>query len=216
MDNLLEIIIPLAIAAIYFFGNMFSKGADKGDVPPIGRPSGQDPDLAEQQRRIQESIRRKIMQRRQESEGGASGPTPPNLTRPQPVTAHQFPVESPMPPPMPPRMDTVAETSADRFSWDASDDVYETSLQEQLERIEATKREAENLQQQAQQARAKSRSEWGKSAERTSRRARSLTGSVRSSLRTPSAARAAFIYSEVLGRPVSLQKSSNVPGLESS
>ena len=65
MDNILEILIPLIFAAIYFFGNMFSGESDRDSVPsnPGGRQE-EDPDVIERQRKIQEEIRRKIAQRR--------------------------------------------------------------------------------------------------------------------------------------------------------
>jgi len=69
MDNILEILIPLIFAAIYFFGNMFS-GKSGGDSAPSSGSGRQeeDPDVIERQRKIQEEIRRKIAQRRS-SEG---------------------------------------------------------------------------------------------------------------------------------------------------
>ena len=65
MDNILEILIPLIFAAIYFFGNMFSGKSDGDSAPstPSGRQE-EDPDVIERQRKIQEEIRRKIAQRR--------------------------------------------------------------------------------------------------------------------------------------------------------
>jgi hypothetical protein len=65
MDNLLEILIPLIFAGIYFFGNMFPGKSDEDSVPGTG--SGrreEDPEAIERQRKIQEEIRRKIAQRR--------------------------------------------------------------------------------------------------------------------------------------------------------
>ena len=65
MDNILEILIPLIFAGIYFFGNMFSGKSDGDSAPNI--PSGrqeEDPEVIERQRKIQEEIRRKIAQRR--------------------------------------------------------------------------------------------------------------------------------------------------------
>ena len=65
MDNILEILIPLIFAGIYFFGNMFS-GKSDGDSAPSS-PSGrleEEPDIIERQRKIQEEIRRKIAHRR--------------------------------------------------------------------------------------------------------------------------------------------------------
>jgi hypothetical protein len=65
MDNILEILIPLIFAAIYFFGNMFSGKSDGDSAPstPGGRQE-EDPDVIERQRKIQEEIRRKTAERR--------------------------------------------------------------------------------------------------------------------------------------------------------
>ena len=69
MDNILEILIPLIFAAIYFFGNMFSGKSDGDSAPSSGSGRQEEnPDAIERQRKIQEEIRRKIAQRRS-SEG---------------------------------------------------------------------------------------------------------------------------------------------------
>ena len=72
MDNILEILIPLIFAAIYFFGNMFSGESDGGSAPSnsSGRQE-EDPDVIERQRKIQEEIRRKIAERRGEERSRA-------------------------------------------------------------------------------------------------------------------------------------------------
>ena len=65
MDNILEILIPLIFAVIYFFGNMFSGKSDGDSAPSIpGGRQDEDPDVIERQRKIQEEIRRKIAERR--------------------------------------------------------------------------------------------------------------------------------------------------------
>ena len=65
MDNILEILIPLVFAGIYFFGNMFSGKSDGDSAPSIpGSRQEEDTDVIERQRKIQEEIRRKIAQRR--------------------------------------------------------------------------------------------------------------------------------------------------------
>ncbi len=65
MDNIIEILIPLIFAGIYFFGNIYSGKSDGDSAPsiPDGRQK-EDPDIIERQRKIQEEIRRKIAQRR--------------------------------------------------------------------------------------------------------------------------------------------------------
>ena len=78
MDNILEILVPLAFAAIYFFGNMLSgKKEDEEQPPPLvprDAASDENRDDAERQRRVQDEIRRKIMERRRTQSG--DGPAP--------------------------------------------------------------------------------------------------------------------------------------------
>ena len=120
MDNILEILIPLIFAAIYFFGNMFSGKSDGDSAPSSG--SGrqeEDPDVIERQRKIQEmrEIRRKIAQRRS-SEGSRA------------------PLGSP------------SSSQASRQSQPETVS-YESQMQERLRRIEATEKRAKKLKQQA-------------------------------------------------------------------
>lgn len=222
MDNILEILVPLIFAAIYFFGNMFGKSKEEGDASPVRperRPAG-DEEAAERQRNIQEEIRRKIMERRRAS-GNADRPelAPASRPRSQPQKQMREVVHTNrdsehgragQPPPLmspPPKATQQSEDSA--FSWDKSDDAYDQQMQTQLKRIEETKRQAAKLKKQVSD-------QTGK-AEPTKNQSKSggyFKGSVRKSLQDPRAARAAFIYGEVLGRPISLKKgTSEVPGL---
>ena len=92
MDSIIEILIPLIFAAIYFFGNMFSGNSDGDSAPSIpGGSQEEDPDVIERQRKIQEEIRRKIAERR----GGEDSRSPrdapisspaPSQTQPPPAT----------------------------------------------------------------------------------------------------------------------------------
>jgi hypothetical protein len=120
MDNILEILIPLIFAAIYFFGNMFS-GKPDGDSAPSTSSSRQeeDPDVIERQRKIQEikEIRRKIAQRR--SSGGSRARLDAPRSRPAPPQSRP-------------------ETAS-----------YESQMQERLRRIEATEKRAETLKKQS-------------------------------------------------------------------
>ena len=56
MDNILEILIPLIFAGIYFFGNMFSGKSDGDSAPVFSGRLEEDPDVIERQRKIQEEI----------------------------------------------------------------------------------------------------------------------------------------------------------------
>ena len=174
MDNILEILIPLIFAGIYFFGNMFSGKSDGDSAPSI--PSGrqeEDTDVIERQRKIQEEIRRKIAQRR----GGEDSSSPPDAPRSSPA-----PRQTQSPPA-----------------------TYESQMQERLQRIEATERMAEKLKQQAHIS--QTNSTFAQNIPQITR------GSVRSTLRDPSAARTAFIYGEILGQPISQRKTQTIPGL---
>ncbi|MEC7281811.1 MAG: hypothetical protein VXU50_07075, partial [Verrucomicrobiota bacterium] len=117
MDNILEILIPLIFAAIYFFGNMFSGKSDGDSAPSIpGGRQEEDPDVIERQRKIQEEIRRKIAERR----GGEDSRSPLDAPSSSPAASQtQLPSAT-----------------------------YESQMQERQQRIEATERRAEKLNQQ--------------------------------------------------------------------
>ena len=173
MDNILEILIPLIFAGIYFFGNMFS-GKSDGDSAPI-TPSGrqeEDPDVIERQRKIQEEIRRRIAERR----GGGDSRSSLDAPSSSPAASQT------QPPPA----------------------TYESQMQERLQRIEATERKAEKLKQQVRITR--SNTTFARNPSRIFR------GSARATLRDPSAARAAFIYGEILGQPISQRRNETIPG----
>ncbi|ADE55149.1 hypothetical protein [Coraliomargarita akajimensis] len=219
MDQLFEILIPVIIAAVYFFSNVLNKknSEEEGPRAPGSYDDGEDYD--ERQRRIQEEIRRKIMERRQQQEEASSTSPPPiqrevpsqqltpadhrlreRLRETQERMRHKVEADEPpvvVPPPMP-----VAEVPAKEpqgFSWDTSDNIYEQQLEAQLQQIEATKRHAEALRAKAEGASAKV------ARRRRSSGASLLQGPVREQLKNPSAARAAIIYREVLGKPKALQ-----------
>ena len=175
MDNILEILIPLVFAGIYFFGNMFS-GKSEGDstlsIPGEGQE--EDPDVIERQRKIQDEIRRKIAQRR----GGEDI-----------RSTRDAPSSSPAP--------SQSQTQPPTVS-------YESQMQERLQRIEATERRAEKLKQKVRIA--QNNNTLAHNPSRISR------GSARFALRDPSAARIAFIYSEILGQPISQRRTQTIPG----
>jgi len=208
----------LIVGAIYFFGNFIAKKTDdEGPTPPKRDfDSAEEADAAERQRRIQDEIRRKIMERRREAEAGRTESNrpvaePSQQERP-PVTAFRDREQSrdyrQQPPPLSP---TAKPASSGPFSWDTSDDVYEQKMEVQLKRIEETKRQAAKLKKQAGMERKPT--EVSRSTRRRSAGKGILSGPVRTVLNDPAAARAAFVYGEVLGQPISMRKQSNVPGL---
>ncbi|MEM1223116.1 MAG: hypothetical protein AAGH40_10155 [Verrucomicrobiota bacterium] len=234
MDNIFEIIVPLIIAAVYFFGNMMSGKQQDDEAPPAPpakrnrRQTGtEDPGAEARQREIQEAIRRKIMERRaaasEEEDGGVQTAPPVIPTARDPRERRRRMMEareerkqakraeqaSPETPPELPKPVSNQTPQPAAFSWDESDNVYASGMEAQLARIEETKRRAEAI-------KAKARSAQRSQPERaqTSKGGRYFSGPVRSTLRNPSAARAAIIYSEVLGQPIGLRKgNSSVPGL---
>lgn len=228
MDNLFEIIVPLIFAAIYFFGNMLSGKSDDASAPAPRRE--EDPDAVERQRRIQEEIRRKIMERRNAEGQGASPASQPASEVDRSLRERQAALEERR---RQREMTRRAEASKKRtepasripqptpqepaFGGAQSDEVYSTQMQARLRQIEATKRQAAKLQEQATKATKASKDARNSSQQPHPKLSTSHSplarGSVRSTLRDPATARAAFIYGEVLGTPVSQKKTSTVPGL---
>jgi hypothetical protein len=233
MDNIFEILVPLVIAAVYFFGNMFSGKSKEDEAAPPSLPrqrdneeQSEDVDTFERQRRIQEEIRRKIMERRRESRSAAPQlqPTGQELhERRRDVATAREPREAQKQTRevlhknrdrgashRETKRDSGYETTPPAFSWDQSDNTYDSEMEAQLQRIEATKRQAEKLQKQAA-----ARRKTTKDAEQPKRgKGGYFTGTVRESLLDARAARVALIYGEVLGPPVALKKGpGSVPGL---
>lgn len=183
-------------------------------------------DAAERQRRIQEEIRRKIMERRRANSGGLTQAAPSGQQlseqrreaqarreaeerEEQVRQAAREKVEKPSAYSV--QSNEERSDSKPKFSWETSDDAYDTVMQQQLKRIEETKRQAERLKKQADNRKP---SAVSNERQKKGRKAGGyFTGTVRESLKDPAAARVAFIYGEVLGQPVSLRKSQSVSGL---
>ena len=187
MDNLFEFIIPIVIAAFYLFGNKLSKKAEE-----VFDQTSEDTDVDDRQRRIQEEIRRKIMQRT----GKPSQSERPQKSQPASSSSSTD-------------LDTkVSEPQAEPELFTAPRDSFASQLQARLEKVEATKKQAQEL-----QKKGASNAVPTMRADLRPRSSGFFSGSVRSTLRDPAAARVAFIYAEVLGTPVSQKKVSTVPGL---
>ena len=232
--DIFEILVPLVFAAIYFFGNMFSKKSEDEEVPgEAPRPrKGEDPEMVERQRNIQEEIRRKIMQRREAKRDGGSRNLAPESTqgdetnadrqfnerraaaesrrREETISQNPYPAsQNPDPASRNPTPET--RPSDGSFSWDQSDAIYDNEMKDRLKKIEATNRRAEKLKQQTEARRDPQR---GSTTTKNAAGGALLQGSVVQNLRSANAARAAFIYGEVLGPPISQRKAQSVPGLE--
>ena len=205
MENILEVIVPLVFAAIYFFGNVLSKKGDGAEEDSPGRPvrrsASPEEEAAEaRQREIQEAIRRKIMERRGNPAEKASAPIEGVPERAAPASS-RLPKE-PLPREVP--IEREASTAP-------PENTYEQQMEAHQRRIEATRREAEALRAKALQAEAPKalqaeapKALQGMSQGKSARSTGSFSGPLRNSLRNASAARAALIYAEVLGPPLAL------------
>tara|TARA_B110000093_G_scaffold121448_1_gene130164 strand:- start:14418 stop:15047 length:630 start_codon:yes stop_codon:yes gene_type:complete len=201
LEEILKVVGGLIVGAIYLFGSQIfkSKDEDTPAPPTLPRESAGSDDDAARQRQVQEAIRRKIMQRRQAASTATSSPEPVSAHRErhkQVVEQHQ---QTHQPAPHVERTPEASEVD-DRFSWDTSDNVYDEQLEARLVQIQATKRRAEALRRQAARSTTKVK-------QVRSTRGSFPAGSVRSVLRDPAVARTAFVYSEVLGKPVGLRPS---------
>lgn len=240
MENLLEWLVPLIFAAIYFFGNMLSGKSGEEERPQPKRRPGEayeetdaDRQYAERQRQIQAEIRRKIQERRQAASGQPTAAEPAQAATPPPLSeraeseqvgrraTHERTKERKekhketreavheTAPHLHPTHEAEPQTASGDFSWDQSDNAYEQAMEAQLKQIEATKRQAAALRQKAEASRKKT----GSRKHRSHTGGAFLSGPVREHLKNPAAARAAFVYGEVLGQPVSLRKGEKLPGL---
>lgn len=219
MENLLDMLIPIIIVVGWVLKGIFSgNGEDEGSSQPRPRSKSDesypDTEYESRQRRIQEEIRRKIMERRQAAEGGGEVPTPSQQQRPVVMSAdhaeakrrrvqerlkqraekHKEVAE---------RVHETEPEAADPtgFSWEESNHDYEHALEAQRARIEETKRQAARLQSQLSSQSKQASSSTGARRQRSSYR-----GPIRVKLRDPAAARDAIIYSEVLGKPVGMRE----------
>lgn len=214
LEEIFKVIGGLVIGAIYLFGNQIFKSKDEGETrpPTLPRESGNSDDASDdyaaRQRQIQEAIRRKIMERRQAAAEPATPPEPVAVHRERRKAVVERHKETHQ---RPPHLEPTPErVEADgRFSWDTSDNVYEQQMQARLQEIEVTKRRAEALRRKA--GKSATVSEDHRSRKRSTRGGL-LSGSVRSVLRDPGAARTAFVYGEVLGKPVALRQSGSGVG----
>jgi hypothetical protein len=200
MEDLFDILIPLVIAGVYFFGNMLSKksGDESEDGLPMPRKRERevDPEQAERQRQVREEIRRKIEARR--GEAPATPGSPVATAPPQPARTvrertkqtderiHETRKPKPKVVPMPETVDSP----------------YGDAMQAQLAQIEATRKKAAALKAQGAAAARKLRTRERRTS---SVGGFALKGPVRQVLRNPAAARSAFVYGEVFGAPVGLR-----------
>ena len=187
MNDILEVLFTIVIAFFWLFGGHFFKNRDDStsDRPDRSRRDKKQED---------EPILTNFDQRQQK-------------TNPAPATAEERvpqpkvqPVRSPEP-----QNEVIDEpfVTIEPVFQATHDTAFEQEMQQRLQAIEATKRKAEALKKQAAQV---APDHYGADPrENAEPKSGILLGPVRSELKNPRAARAAFIYGEVLGEPVGLR-----------
>lgn len=199
MDSILEIIVTIVVGFFWLFGNtLFNKNQENPPTTPKRkRKRDSDQTFSEveaRQREIRESIRRKIEERRQQQ----SESKPVVALEPEPQEVIDEPVVF---------AESVETNMEDPFSENLVGNVYEREMQKRLQEIEATKRKAEALRSKVQSAVPNK----GNISERSSKQENLPTfGSIKSALRNKENVKAAFIYKEILGKPVGLQSQSEI------
>ena len=211
LEDILKLVFSLVFGAIYLFGSQIFKGnkEDNSQRPENSRKTGEDDQEVDEQearqREIREAIRRKILERRSKKDESVPAFEEP-LAQSQEHLSEDSRTFKGMESSAADASEPVQKTAKadESFSWDVSDNIYEKQMQERLQQIEVTKRKAEVLKQKV--GKINLPSVEIDSSEKTILKGLP-SGSVRSTLRGPRVARAAFVYSEVLGKPLSLRRS---------
>ena len=211
LEDILKLVFSLVFGAIYLFGSQIFKGKkeDNPQRPENPRKTGEDDQEVDEhearQRKIREAIRRKILERRSKKDGSEPAfeePLVQNQEQLREDTGTFEGMESSAADTSGPVQETAKSDKS--FSWDVSGNIYEKQMQERLQQIEATRLQAKAFEQKAGRidfASAES------SQAKDSIQEELFFGPVRSTLRSPKSARVAFVYGEVLGKPLSLRQS---------
>ena len=211
MEDILELIFAIVAGFFWLFGgSLFKKREeDKSNQPTSSQRSNQrksEPPADEQEARqqeIRELIRRKIAERRQQS-----NPAPVLSPEPEPQYQKQS-AESQEEVYKPPVYASSSDQEATEtpFSLDMGNSAYGQEMQERLQEIEATKRRAEALKNKVKQV---TQDHYATDRKKSSDPKSALSfGSVQTALKSSENVRMAFIYSEILGKPVGLRSSSH-------
>ena len=191
MGELLEYLVPIIVGAVYLLSQSFSKSSQEQDPTPGHRPGRPDPEVMAREQEIRDQIRRKIQERRQ----AADEPAPARPSNPI-AKSQRIPDSKAVP-------DSGPMTVQPQV-FQVPSDTYETLMEAQLRRIEATKARAAALQKKVSMPQT-----LGKPSSASQRSAVNLQSSVRKSLKNPSLARRAIVYKEILDAPMALRTSAN-------
>lgn len=193
LDNL-DKLVPIIIAVLYFIGA--SRAKNKGE-----EQEGPSPDASERARKIQEEIRRKVLER----QGKGRAPSPEAAPRePEPVFE---PVFEPDPSPVPPRpfQEPVSERKAESFpepeplTFDAPD-----PYEEERRKIEEKLKQARELAKKAEVA-GKKASGKNRSKDLERRFVSRTKNPIMDGLDDTTSIRRAIVLKEILDTPVGLR-----------
>lgn len=203
MENIVELVFTIVVGFFWLFGStLFKKSEAEPPLPTSsernkGQNSAPTSDTHEtRQREIRESIRRKIAERRQHSET-----KPVVVSETAPRDQEEF-FEQPV------VVDAAEESTEGAFSWNLESTPYIQEMEQRVQEIEATKRKAEALRSKVQ--RTTSNKEDTDADEDFRQESALSVGAVKYALKNPKTVRAAFVYGEVLGKPVGLRNSSDI------
>ncbi|PDH29333.1 MAG: hypothetical protein CNC89_03075 [Puniceicoccaceae bacterium MED-G31] len=221
MESLLEVLFPLIVAGVYFFGNILSKKKDKSAAPS---PFNQE-EVSPAEREVQEQIKRKIEARRASYDSSESelltkteqdnSHSPEDLVREQlkerrDNSRARRQVAQPR--------DTAApaqsfKEQSKEYAWrlTEAENNYAQEMENRRKKLEDTQRKAKALRKKSKQGAYTIKQAMRQDSSRSLQTKGQYAGPIRTRLRSPSAAREAFIYSEVLGAPIALKKSSSLP-----
>jgi len=209
MDALQEYIVPIIVAIIWIASKFFGSKLDEDGPPPQGRSPS--PEQAERNRQIQEEIRRKIAERRQQGEGPSPSAAPPPPV-PQPASQGQMDE----PPPLP-----QTQTHTQPHMQPHTPEDYQAELQRRRQQILATKAQAdaaraETVRKEARARGVKSRKEARAMKEALQRS--NFTGTpaefIYAALSSPTTSRNAFVFQEVIGAPIALRRTERIGAVE--
>lgn len=210
MESLLEVLFPLIIAGVYFFGNILSKKKDKSAAP---RPVNQE-EASSAERDVQEQIRRKIEARRASyeiSERELLPKTEPNKSYIPEDPVRKQVQESPDLSTVTSAQGSIGQNNENAWGFTEVENNYAKEIQNRRQKLEDTKRQVKDLRKMSKQGAYSMNQAKPKLSNGSSNTKGRYIGPIRTRLRTLNAAREGFIYSEVLGAPVALRKGSTLP-----
>ena len=200
MDQLFEIIVPIAFGLFYLLSHLFSKDKEEGEAGRPAEPASEERKsleeaLMERQRQAREAIRKKIEERRGAG-GSGSRHTPASEAARQ-----SAPVRLPQP--------QARETSRSE-RHPSHPDIYvdvANSAPSHLDQLEERRKAVEITNRQAAALRRRLSSSVAEVPATTRPRSRpsGSRGSYRSRLNAPRQLREAFVLKELLDKPVGLR-----------